>query len=229
MQRSTVADVMTADVRWVPPDATFVEVADVLAEAAVRAVPVLDGDRRLLGVVSEADLLVTLERAGDAPPRRWWRPRHVHRGPSAAKAEAATAAALMNAPGHTVGPDAPVAAAARAMREHRLSWLPVVEDDRVVGVLGRSDLLSVFHRGDAVIRAEVVGEVLGRMLLVDPARVVVEVTDGVVTLNGELDTHADTVLAVRLVERVEGVVTVVDLLRYRLDERLADAVIHPLL
>jgi osmotically-inducible protein OsmY len=50
----------------------------------------------------------------------------------------------------------------------------------------------------------------------------------VVVLDGELDTHAETVLAARLVERVEGVVTVVDLLRYRLDERLADAVVHPL-
>jgi osmotically-inducible protein OsmY len=66
------------------------------------------------------------------------------------------------------------------------------------------------------------------MLSVDPARVAVEVSGGVVTLDGELDTHADTELAVRLVERVEGVVTVVDRLRYRLDERLADAVVHPL-
>ncbi|MCX6462082.1 MAG: CBS domain-containing protein [Pseudonocardiales bacterium] len=228
MQRSTVADVMTTDVRWVPPEATFVEVADVLAGAAVRAVPVLDPDRRLLGVVSEADLLVTLERAADEPRRRWWRPRHVRRGPSAAKAGAATAAALMSAPAHTAAPGDSVAAAARAMREQGLSWLPVVDGDgRVVGVLGRSDLLAVFHRDDPAIRAEVVDEVFGRMLLVDPARVTVRVADGIVVLSGELETRADTELAVRFVERVEGVVSVVDLLRYRVDERLADAAVLP--
>jgi CBS-domain-containing membrane protein len=228
MQRSTVADVMTADVRWVPPDATFAEVVDVLADARVRAVPVLDPDRRLLGVVSEADLLVTLERAGDEPRRHWWRPRHVRRGPSAAKAGAATAAALMSEPVRTVAPGDPVAAAARTMREHTLSWLPVVDDDgRVVGVLGRSDLLSVFHRGDQEIRAEVVNEVFGRILLVDPSLLTVRVADGIVVLEGELETRADAELAVRFVERVEGVVSVVDLLRYRVDERLADASVLP--
>jgi CBS-domain-containing membrane protein len=227
MRRSTVADVMTTDVRWVPPDATFAEVADVFARADVRAVPVLDTDRSLLGVVSEADLLVTLERAGTEARRQWWRPRHVRRGPSTAKAGAATAAALMTARVRTAAPGDSVAAAARTMREHGVSWLPVVEDGRVVGVLGRSDLLAVFHRDDAAIRAEVVDEVLGRALLVEPARITVNVADGVVTLTGELDTRAETELAARLVERVEGVVSVVDLLRYRVDERLADATVLP--
>ncbi|GAA2570143.1 CBS domain-containing protein [Pseudonocardia hydrocarbonoxydans] len=227
MRRSTVADVMTTDVRWVPPDATFAEVVDVLAGAAVRALPVLDADRRLLGVVSEADLLVTLERAGTDPPRRWWRPRHVRRGPSAAKAGATNAAALMSAPVWTVAPGDPVAAAARGMREHGVSWLPVVDDGRVVGVLGRADLLTVFHRDDAAIRAEVTDEVFGGMLLVDPARITVRVAQGVVTVTGELDTRADTEVAVRLVEGIEGVVSVVDLLHYRVDERLADATVLP--
>lgn len=226
MRRSTVADVMTTDVRWVPPDAPFVEVADVLARASVRAVPVLDPGRELLGVVSEADLLVTLERTGTDRPRRWWRPRHVRRGPSTAKVGATTAAALMTARVHTVAPGDSVAAAARTMREHGVSWLPVVEDGRVVGVLGRSDLLAVFHRDDPAIRAEV-DEVLGRILLVDPARITVGVADGVVTLTGELDTRAETELAARLVERVEGVVTVVDRLRFRVVERLADATVVP--
>lgn len=228
MQRSTVADVMTTEVRSVPPTATFAEVADVLADAGVRAVPVVTGDGRLLGVVSEADLLVTLERAEDAPTRRWWRPRRVHRGPMAPKVGAATAAALMSAAVRTAAPGESVAAAARRMRTHGLSWLPVVDaDDRVVGVLGRSDLLRVFHRGDDAVREEIVREVFGRMLLVDPARVAVRVQDGVVTLQGELETWADVELASRLTERVEGVVAVVDLLGHRIDERIADAAVAP--
>lgn len=227
MHRSTVADVMTTDVRSVPPGATFAEVADVLADAGVRAVPVVDHCGRLLGVVSEADLMVTLERADDEP-RRWWRPRGVHRGPFAPKVGATTAAALMSNAVRTAAPGDSVAATARAMREHRLSWMPVVDgDDHVVGVLGRSDLLAVFHRGDGALREEVVHEVLGRMLLVDPAGVTVSVRDGVVTLQGELETRTDTELAVRFTERVEGVVAVVDLLDHRVDDRVADATVAP--
>jgi CBS domain-containing protein len=135
----------------------------------------------------------------------------------------------MTTPVTTIGPRASVAHAARCMREHGLGWLPVVEEDgRVVGVLGRSDLLRVFSRPDREIRAEVVDEVLGRILFVDPGRIAVDVDHGVVTLAGQLDLRADAVVAVRLVERIEGVVAVVDRLTYRYDERLADTNIAPL-
>ena len=229
VRRSTVADVMTAPVVAVASDASFSSVAELLYTAAVRAVPVLDGNGRLLGVVSESDLLVTAERGDPNEGRHWWRPRHVGRPGPAAKAGAATAAQLMTTPVVTIAPDATVAAAARTMREHRLSWMPVVDgDDHVVGVLGRSDLLAVFLRDDAAIRAEVVTEVFGRMLLVDPAQVAVTVTDGVVTLDGELETRADTVTAEHLVERLEGVVGTHNRLSYRIDERLADSRVAPL-
>ena len=135
----------------------------------------------------------------------------------------------MTTPVTTIGPDVTVAHAARCMREHRLGWLPVVDDHgRLVGVLGRSDLLGVFSRPDAEIRDEVADEVFGRMLLVDPRRVDIAVDRGVVTLCGQLDTRADAELAVRFVERLEGVVAVVDRLTYRFDERLADTDVAPL-
>ena len=115
------------------------------------------------------------------------------------------------------------------MMEHHLSWMPVCDEDRrVVGVLGRSDVLTVFLRDDASIRAEIVDDVLRRILLADPAAVQVEVDGGVVTLTGELDTRLDAQVAVRLIERVEGVVAVVDHLRFRTDERVADAGATPM-
>lgn len=223
MRRSTVSDVMTTDVAWVPPEASFAEVATVLRRARVRAVPVLDADRRLLGVLSEADLLATFELGDRATGRRpWLRPRHIHRAEVAARAGATTAAELMSPSPVTAAPGDPVAAAARRMHDRGVAWMPVVAGDRVVGVLGRSDLLSVFHRADDEVRAEVVDEVFRRVLLVEPARVVVDVNGGVVTLEGELDTRADRDLAVRFTQRVEGVVAVVDRLRHRADDGAAD-------
>ena len=117
----------------------------------------------------------------------------------------------MTAAAVTVAPDTPLARAARTMRERGLSWLPVVAaDGRLAGVLGRSDLLSVFLRDDAAIRAEIVDGVLLETMLIDPSRVSVDVTDGVVTMTGRLDTPRDAELAVRFVESVEGVVDIVN-------------------
>ena len=102
--------------------------------------------------------------------------------------------------------------------------MPVCDEaGRVVGVLARSDVLKDFLRDDASIRAEIVDDILRYVLLADPSAVQVEVAGGVVTLTGELDTHLDTQVAVRLTERVEGVAAVVDHLHHRTDERTTDA------
>jgi CBS domain-containing protein len=102
------------------------------------------------------------------------------------------------------------------------------EAGRVVGVLGRSDVLTVFLRDDVSIRAEILDDILRYVLLADPSAVKVEVAGGVVTLTGELDTLLDTQVAVRLTERVEGVAAVVDQLRYRTDERATNARAMPM-
>jgi CBS domain-containing protein len=231
MRRSVVRDVMTTSVLSVPVDAPFAEVARVLFTGGVRAVPVLDDQGRLLGVVSEGDLLATAERGDPVPGHSgpWQRLLRRRHAADSRRAGATTAGALMTSPVTTIDPDASVAHAARCMRDHRLGWLPVVEEGgRVVGVLGRSDLLRVFCRPDDEIRDEVADEVFGRILLVDPGRVAIEVDRGVVTLTGELDIRADAQMAVRFVERLEGVVAVVDRLTYRYDERLADRNIAPM-
>ena len=119
----------------------------------------------------------------------------------------------------TIDPDATVAAAARLMREQGVNWLPVVADSRLVGVLGRSDLLAVFFRSDAAIRTVIVEDVLVGALATDPNRVAVDVVDGVVTLTGELDTRIDAEVAVALTSRTEGVVDVVDRLSWQVEDR----------
>jgi len=229
MRHTTVADVMSTNVISARPQDSFAHLTTLLRGAAIRAVPVVDDDGTLLGVVSEADLMAAVARPDGYEARRCWRPRHVRRQAPESKAGATTAAELMTTGVETVAPATRVSAAARAMLKHHLSWMPVCDEDRrVVGVLGRSDVLTVFVRDDASIRAEIVDDVLRSILLADPERVLVEVDGGVVTLTGELDTRLDAQVAVRLIERLEGVVAVVDHLRFRTDERVADAGATPM-
>ncbi|WP_253258117.1 CBS domain-containing protein [Pseudonocardia sp. N23] len=143
-----------------------------------------------------------------------------------------TAADVMTSPVVQVGPEASVAEAARVMRTRSVGWLAVVDDSggrgRLVGVLGRADVLSVFLRGDADLRHEILHGVFGTFLGVDPATMEIDVRDGVATLNGELALRSDAELAVALVGRLEGVVAVVDRLTYRSIESRRDAVATPL-
>jgi CBS domain-containing protein len=217
-RRTTVADVMTTEVVSVPPYLPVPDVASTLFNARVRAVPVLDDAGDLLGVISEANLMAGVAATDPVERRRWW-PRHVYRGVPVARPGARTAGELMSAALIAIGPDATVAAAARLMREQGVSWLPVLADGRLVGVLGRSDLLVIFLRPDAAIQAEIVQDVLVSALVVDPNRVTVEVTDGVVTLTGELDTRTDAEVAVAHTHGVEGVVDVVDRLTWQVQDR----------
>jgi len=229
MRHTTVADVMSTNVISANPQDSFAQLAMMLRNAAIRAVPVVDDDDRLCGVVSEADLMAAVAHAEGGDARRWWRPRHIRRRSPQAKAGATTAAELMTTDVETVSPATPLPAAARTMMDRQLSWVPVCDEaGRVVGVLGRRDVLTVFLRDDASIRAEIVDDILRDVLLADPSAVQVEVAGGVVTLTGELDTRLDTRVAVRLTERVEGVAAVVDQLRYRTDERVTGARAMPM-
>lgn len=227
LRRTLVRDVMTTAVGSVTPQATFDEVARVLLGRGVRAVPVLE-DGRPVGVVSEADLARTAER-GD--PRTLLRPRGFwHRRDDA---RPTTAAELMTSPVVGVRPGASVAEASRLMHTRKVGWLAVLEQDadgvdRLVGVLGRSDVLRVFLRDDDDLRTEIVDQVFARMLMVDPTGLDIDVRDGVVTLVGEVPQPADAELAVGLVSRLEGVVAVVDRLSCRSAQRTEGPIRVPL-
>jgi CBS-domain-containing membrane protein len=129
----------------------------------------------------------------------------------------------------TIGPDASVVEAARLMDRARVKRLPVVDaDGELVGIVSRRDLLSVFLRLDEAIRGEVVDDVFRRVLFVEPPQVSVEVHDGVVTLAGELEQKGLVEIAERLCRAVDGVVDVVNRLRYRVDDSKL-RVVNPLL
>ncbi|WP_229402084.1 CBS domain-containing protein [Micromonospora okii] len=217
MRTWQVRDVMTADVAAVREGTAYREIVDVLTGRHVTAVPVVDDARRVLGVVSEADLLHKVELLGQPHERRVFPSRRLRE--ARAKAGATLAEDLMTAPAVTVAPDASLVEAARMMTERHVKRLPVVDDlGRLVGIVTRGDLLRVHLRPDEHVRADVVDEVLRRVLGVPDGVVDVAVRDGVVTLTGQLDRWSRARLAVRLAAQVSGVVEVVDALGYAVDD-----------
>ncbi|MBY8874597.1 CBS domain-containing protein [Micromonospora sp. PLK6-60] len=217
MRTWQVRDVMTTDVAAVREHTAYREIVDVLTGRRVTAVPVVDEARRVLGVVSEADLLHKVELLGQPHERRVFTGRRQRAART--KAGATAAADLMTAPAITVGPDATLVEAARLMTARRVKRLPVVDDlGRLTGIVTRGDLLAVHLRPDADIRTDVVREVLHRVLAVPDGVVDVEVHDGVVTLTGQLDRWSTVRLALRLTAQVSGVVQVVDALGYAVDD-----------
>ncbi|WP_030681150.1 CBS domain-containing protein [Streptomyces sp. NRRL B-1347] len=222
MKHSKVGSVMTSDVVTATYDTPFKEVARLLARHRISGLPVVDADGSVIGVLSETDLMVRQAEAEDpyAPARavRWHKLLPGARKREA-KAHARTAGELMSQPALTVYADGTIAEAARTMARHRVERLPVVDDEeRLVGIVTRRDLLQVFLRPDAEIRREVVQQVLVDTLWLAPQTVDVEVLDGVVTLCGQLERRSEVPVAVRMTQQVDGVVAVVDKLTYRFDD-----------
>jgi CBS-domain-containing membrane protein len=217
LMQSLVKDVMTTPVVTVDPTTSFREIVARLAEHRVSAVPVVDDDNRVLGVVSEADLLLKEEFPEPDKDIPLWRTRR-HRL-ERAKAAGDTAAELMSAPAVTVGPDATVTEAARLLHRHGIKRLPVVDPaGPLLGIVSRADLLKVFLRPDAEIAREIRQEVLQRAMWVNPDTVAIEVRDGVVTLTGQLERRSLIPIAVSLVHGLDGVVDVVDRLTFEFDD-----------
>ena len=217
MRQLTVRDVMCEDVAVVRPSTPFKEVARVLADRGVSALPVLDENDRLAGVVSEADLLYKEEYGSeDARFRLLASPDE---RAARSKATADVAGQLMTSPAVTISPDATLVTAAKVMDQRKVKRLPVVDaDGRLIGIVSRADLLKTFLRGDDEIREEVIRDVFMRVLWAEPEKFEVTVDDGVVTLAGELQLRSSTVIAVRLTRKVDGVVDVIDQLSYQIDD-----------
>jgi CBS domain-containing protein len=217
MRHLKVDDVMTRRVATVQVGAPFKDVARLLAERKISAVPVLDNDGKLVGVVSEADLLRKEQYHEDAmPTRRRFGSRRgrVFR----AKARGDFAGDVMTTPAITVGPEASVVEAAKVMIERNVKRLPVVDfDGCLVGIVSRADLLWVFLRPDDEIAEEIRTEVFARVLLQEPTYTVT-VNNGIVMLSGRLDRRSAVEIAERLVRAVDGVVDVVNGLTYRVDD-----------
>jgi CBS domain-containing protein len=212
---TTVKDLMTERVIAVAPDESFKEIVRRMVRAHVSAVPVVDRNGRVLGVVSEADLIVREERSGLEHGVLG----HRFHGAVRAKAEGLIAADLMSRPAVTIPADASPGEAARIMRRRRVKRLPVVDErGRSIGIVSRGDLLPMFLRHDREIAREIREDVIQRALWIDADSVRVVVDEGVVTLEGQLETRRLGSVLLELVREVPGVVGIHERLGYLEDE-----------
>lgn len=191
-----MASVMTARPVVATEFTGFKEIAGLLAEHRISALPVVDEAGCLLGVVSEADLLL--------------------------KVGARLARDLMTSPAVAIGPLALVTEAVRLMHDTKVKRLPVVDHDGlVIGIVTRGDLLRVFLRPDSLIRDDVVEGLIVRTLWMDPNNIMVKVVNGVVDLSGHVDRKSDIRVLCNMIGALEGVVAVGEELRYRYDDTRA--------
>lgn len=218
MGESTVriGDVMTRDVVSVTPETPLKDVAAVLVERGISGLPVCDADGAVVGVLSEADLLV---KQGGSPERSGglfaWLVETAS-APDLAKLRAHTAGEAMTAPAITVETDSPVSEAARTMVSLGVNRLPVVEDGRLAGIVTRSDLVRLFTRSDDEIARDIRQDVVKR-LWIAPERIEVEVEQGEVVLRGEAETEVEAELLVKHIPLVAGVVGVRSELSWAVD------------
>lgn len=179
-----VRDVMQVPAASVPGDMPFVEVARTLTREQVSAVPVVDSDDHVIGVVSESDLLA--KAAVMAEPHRHGPVGRLRQHRLYDKGRGDTAATLMTFPPVTVHPAERVADAAWTAAHARLKRLPVTDHrGRLAGVVSRRDLLRALVREDAEIQTDV-ESLIGRYLA-DPGAVRATVENGVVTVTGTMD------------------------------------------
>jgi CBS domain-containing protein len=206
-----VSDVMTTSVVTVDRITGYKEIASLLVEHRISGVPVLALGRKVVGVVSEGDLIAAQDkRAGG----RGHRAGRLHPGAGHSHQHTGlTAEDLMTSPAVTIQADATVAAAARVMHAQGVRRLPVVDGEgTLVGLVSRRDLLSIFLRPDEDIAGQA-SDLIADILPGDQAPVKVRVRNGVVTLTGQpgpADQQDLIPVAERLVWDIDGVVDVIN-------------------
>ncbi len=211
-----VIDLMTSDVVTVRPETPLKEAARLMVASRVSGLPVTDAGGTLVGIITEGDFLHR-EVERERPRRHGLLDALLGGAHSLADAELVDEA--MTTSVVTISPGATLADAARVMASREVKRLPVIDnDDQVLGVISRADIVAAFTRPDELIEDEIREDVVRRILFVDPATVDITVTDGVVDLSGELPTRTEVRLLEELSRRLDGVVTVSNNLTWRLDD-----------
>jgi CBS domain-containing protein len=216
------ADVMVSPVITVGPDATVQEVADILLRNRISAVPVLSQQGKILGIVSEGDLLRRVE-SGTQRHRSWWLELLTTKftlQDEYVKSHSRKVTDIMTSDVLTVSPDTPIGDIASVLEKNGIKRVPVVTDGKLVGIVSRANLLQAIATigktiktqgavSDAALREKVVDQ-LDSVPLARPALVNVIVNDGNIELWGIVESESEKRAARVAAEATPGVGAVVD-------------------
>jgi CBS domain-containing protein len=201
-----VADVMNTEVVTVGPRTPLKQVGQLMVTRRISGVPVVDDDETVLGVVSEADILVK-ERGRGGTSSLF--ERVLELDTRLEKYRARDAADAMTTPAVTIRPTRSLSEAAALMLDRSVNRLPVVDPrGRLVGIVTRADLVRAFVRDDAEIESEIREDVVLKTCWQSPDRFHLEVRNGEVSLEGRVADADSADMLLRFVERVPGVVNV---------------------
>jgi CBS domain-containing protein len=221
MKHVIAREIMTSPVITVGPDTPFRDIVAAMLKKGISGVPVVDGYGRLLGIVTEADLLHKEEEPQPRPALIPWhgsslrRERVVDRH---RKATGMTAGELMTENVVTATEETPVHVLAHLMLSRDINRIPIVRDGNLVGIVTRADILKVFARSDEAL-VSAVRETLAKDLWIDPGTLTIACQNGVVTVAGEVDRRTDRDLVIKWVNAIDGVVGLnTDRLAYRIDD-----------
>ena len=197
-----VSDVMTREVVTVETGTSFREVIRIIKDSRVHALPVVDAHGTVLGVVAESDLLVRQEQT-EGRVRRPWR-RH-----GRARLAGTTAGEVMTSPAITIDPRQTLGQAARTLHKRHVGRLLVVDGGRLVGIVTRSDLLSIFLRSDDDLLAAIQAAI-AEIDFTPPHTITATVDNGIVVLRGSAQLLSQVNAVGDRVRRVPGIVRLDD-------------------
>ena len=213
-------DVMVRDVLTVKPETDVDDAIKVLSGHDISALPVVDADGKLVGILSEADLLARVE--GDEHRHPWWMEALMPASKLAhefAKVHGKKVSEVMSTDVVSATEDTPVSEIAALLERHRIKRVPVVANGEVIGIVSRSNLIQAHassklaidskHESDRTIRLELLNR-LGQQRWTDFGSRNVTVEDGVVHLWGLVGSESERKALIALAQEVRGVSDVAD-------------------
>lgn len=209
---------MTVPVVTIGPDRTFKDAVRLMRAKRISGLPVVDREGRVIGIISECDLLNKLEKR---EPDTYILESRRHRL-DRARASALDVASAMTTQVVTVGPAFPIALAAREMHTRGIKRLPVVDETgTLVGIVSRGDLLTVFLRTDRQLRADVTKVLAEAQAKHGGRSLTAKVESGVVVLEGTFEEKSRCDATIRAITSIDGVIGVRSHMTYDRDDTLA--------
>jgi CBS domain-containing protein len=211
-----VGDVMSDEIMTITADAPLKDAAMIMVKSGVSGLPVIDDERKVIGIITEADF-VTAEAN-----RSWGRQRkrllaNFLGDPAPQNAKTVTDVMTLNP--HTIDSASSVTEAARKMTDLRVKRLPVVlPDGTLCGIISRADVMGVFTRPDEALADEIASGVALDILGLSPGDISVAVADGVAQITGHVPSRSEARILEELASRVEGVVAVESSLTWTHDD-----------